>query len=66
MSNNALIRLACIACVPLLDLRLIGNAEADDANPMEPSVADGAKFAVVNSTLVREHKFDSGRTRVDI
>jgi hypothetical protein len=66
MSNNALIRLAYIVCVPLLDLRLIGNAEADDANPMEPSVAGGAKFAVVNSTLAREHKFDSGHTRVDI
>jgi hypothetical protein len=66
MSNHALIRLTCLAGIRWPDVRHTSHDDTDRAHLMEPSVASGAKIAVVNSTLVREHKFDSGRTRVDI
>jgi lysophospholipase L1-like esterase len=62
--NDAIIREAFKAGVPLLDLRLICNAEADYANPIEPSVIGGAKIASVISTLIREQNFHCGRTSV--
>ncbi len=60
--NDAIIRVAFTTGVPLLDLRLICNDDADYANPIEPSVAGGAKIAAAIVTLVREHDFASGRT----
>jgi lysophospholipase L1-like esterase len=64
--NDVIIRAAFRAGVPLLDLRLICDADADYANSIEPSVAGGAKIAGAISALVQEHNFDSGRTRVYI
>jgi hypothetical protein len=46
----------------LFDLRLICDAEADYANPLEPSVAGGAKIAAAIAALGREYDFRRGRT----
>ena len=51
--TDVIIREAIKAGVPLIDLRLIRDAEADDANLIEPSVAGGAKIASVISALGR-------------
>jgi hypothetical protein len=51
--KEVIIREAVKAGVPLIDLRLIRDAEADDANLIEPSVASGAKIASVISALGR-------------
>jgi GDSL-like Lipase/Acylhydrolase family len=64
--NDVIIREAFTAGVPLLDLRLICNAEADYANPIEPSVVGGAKIAAAIARAVREHEFTRGRTQVFI
>jgi hypothetical protein len=64
--NDAIIREAFTAGVPLFDLRLICNADADYANPIEPSVVGGAKIAAAIARAVREHGFIRGRTQVFI
>lgn len=48
----------------LLDLRLICNEAADYANPIEPSVAGGAKIASAIAGYVRACDSRAGRTRV--
>ena len=45
MTYDVIIRNAFQAGVPLIDLRLICNDEADYANPIEPSALGGAKIA---------------------
>jgi hypothetical protein len=55
--NDVIIRQACIAKLPLLDLRLICDDEEDYANPIEPSVVGGAKIATIIARLVQEHDF---------
>ena len=62
--NDAIIREAFTAGTPLLDLRLICDAEADYANPIEPAMAGGAKIAAAIARVVQEHHFDRGRTSV--
>jgi len=62
--NDALIRAAFGAGVPLLDLRLICNEDADYANPIEPSGAGGAKIADAIIGLVSAHDFGRRRTEV--
>jgi hypothetical protein len=52
--------------VSLLDLRLICTAEADYANPIEPSVVGGAKIAAAIARAVREPECTRGRTHVFI
>jgi hypothetical protein len=52
--------------IPLLDLRLICDAETDDAHPMEPSVASGVKIGGVMARVVREYEFGRGWTEVYI
>jgi lysophospholipase L1-like esterase len=64
--NDAIIREAFTAGVPLLDLRLICTAAADYANPIEPSVVGGAKIAAAIARAVREPTFTRGRTHVFI
>jgi lysophospholipase L1-like esterase len=64
--NDAIIRAAFAAALPLLDLRLICDAEADYANPIEPSVEGGAKIATAIAKLVQEHDFTQGRSAVFI
>jgi hypothetical protein len=53
-------------CLPLIDLRLISDAEANDAHPIEPSVAGGAKIAAAMARVVRGHEFENGQTEVVI
>jgi hypothetical protein len=43
--NDVITRAAFARGLPLLDLRLICNEDADYANPIEPSVQGGAKMA---------------------
>jgi hypothetical protein len=62
--NDAIIRAAASAGQPLIDLRLICNEAADYANPIEPSVAGGAKIARTITHLVTEHDFTQRRTTV--
>jgi lysophospholipase L1-like esterase len=62
--NDAIIRLAFGAGLPLLDLRLICDEDADYANPIEPSEAGGAKIAERIVRLVSEHNFGNRRTEV--
>jgi lysophospholipase L1-like esterase len=62
--NDAIIREAFMAGVPLIDLRLICDTEADYANPIEPSVVGAAKIAAVIARMIQAHNFDRGRTSV--
>lgn len=64
--NDAIIRQAILAGVPLIDLRLVCNEDADYANEIEPSQAGGRKIANAIVRLVGEHDFGSGRTQVFI
>jgi GDSL-like Lipase/Acylhydrolase family len=60
--NDSIIREAFRTGIPLLDLRLICNAGADYANPIEPSTAGGAKIAAAIGRLLHECDFTRGRT----
>jgi lysophospholipase L1-like esterase len=62
--NDCIIRAAFEAGWPLLDLRLICNEPADYANPIEPSVAGGAKIAEAIFRVVTQHDFKQCRTVV--
>ncbi len=62
--NDAIIRAAFAEGVPLLDLRLICDEDADYANPIEPSEAGGAKIADAIIRLVSAHNFGQRRTEV--
>jgi GDSL-like Lipase/Acylhydrolase family len=62
--NDAIIRAAFAEGVPLLDLRLICDEDADYANPIEPSEAGGAKIADAIIRLVSAHNFGHRRTEV--
>lgn len=64
--NDVIIREAFTVGAPLLDLRLICTADADYANPIEPSVVGGEKIAGAIAALIREHDFASGRSAVFI
>ncbi|HEV2129986.1 MAG TPA: SGNH/GDSL hydrolase family protein [Longimicrobiaceae bacterium] len=62
--NDAIQRAAFEAGLPLLDLRLICDEDADYANPIEPSSHGGAKIADAIVRVVTEHDFSRGRTEV--
>jgi hypothetical protein len=47
-----------------LDLRLVCNELADYANPIEPSVAGGAKIARTIKQVVTDHDFSGKRTAI--
>lgn len=64
--NDCIIRAAFAHGLPLLDLRLICNEDADFANPIEPSVQGGAKIAAAIKRVVTEHDFNQLHTRVFI
>jgi lysophospholipase L1-like esterase len=64
--NDCIIRAAFAHGLPLLDLRLICNKDADFANPIEPSVQGGAKIAAAIKRVVTEHDFKQPHTRVFI
>jgi hypothetical protein len=62
--NDCILREAFRRGLPLLDLRLICDEEADYANPIEPSVRGGEKIAAAILRLVTEHDFGRRRTEV--
>ena len=62
--NDVILRQAFSAGVPVLDLRLICDSDADYANPIEPSVHGGAKIADVITRVATEHDFGRGRSAV--
>ena len=62
--NDAILRAAFGAGLPLVDLRLVFDDPVDYANPIEPSVQGGAKIARAVARLVTEHDFERGRTQV--
>jgi lysophospholipase L1-like esterase len=62
--NDAIIRQASLAGVPLIDLRYVCNEDTDYANPIEPSVAGGAKIARTIVQIVNDHDFRARRTTI--
>jgi hypothetical protein len=62
--NDVIIKQAFLAGVPLIDLRLICNDDADYANEIEPSDKGGRKIAKAILRLVCDHRFDDQRTSV--
>ncbi|HZI18854.1 MAG TPA: SGNH/GDSL hydrolase family protein [Pyrinomonadaceae bacterium] len=62
--NDVIIREAFAAGLPLIDLRLVCDEEADYANPIEPSAAGGEKIARAILRLFSEHDFGRRRTQV--
>lgn len=60
--NDAIIREAFARGLPLLDLRLICNEDADYANAIEPSAQGGEKIAAAITKLVATHDFSRRRT----
>ena len=60
--NDVIIRQAFLAGVPLIDLRLLCDEDADYANEIEPSEAGGRKIASVIARVVSEHDFESGKS----
>ena len=62
--NDAIIREAARAGVPIIDLRLVCDEDEDFANPIEPSSHGGWKITGAIVTLVTRHDF--GRARSEI
>ncbi|HKX28194.1 MAG TPA: SGNH/GDSL hydrolase family protein [Blastocatellia bacterium] len=62
--NDAIIRQAFLAGVPLIDLRLVCNEQDDYANEIEPSEKGGGKIAAAILRLVENHNFEKRRTEV--
>jgi hypothetical protein len=62
--NDIIAREAFARGLPLLDLRLICDEDADFANPIEPSVQGGGKIATEIARLVSGHDFARGRSEV--
>ncbi len=62
--NDVITRAAFARGLPVIDLRLIIDADSDYANDIEPSVAGGAKIARVVATLVTSHDFTRRRSEV--
>lgn len=64
--NDAIIRNAFMRGLPLLDLRLICNEDADYANEIEPSVRGGEKITDAILKLLTGHDFKQGRSQTFI
>ncbi len=62
--NDAVIRAAFAQGLPVLDLRLICDEDADFANPIEPSGQGGGKIAAAVVQLLSEHDFGRRRSEV--
>lgn len=60
--NDVITRLAGDAGVPVIDLRRVFDDPRYYANPIEPSVAGGARLAEVICRVVAEHDFSTRRT----
>lgn len=62
--NDVITQQAFMAGLPLIDLRHVCDEDSDYANPIEPSVAGGAKIAGTILKVVNEHDFGELRTSV--
>ena len=62
--NDAIIREAAVAGVPIIDLRLVCNEDNDFANPIEPSPHGGWKIASAIFSLVTRHDFARARSEI--
>jgi hypothetical protein len=62
--NDAIVRQAILAGVPILDLRFICNEKSDYANEIEPSDSGGRKIALKILEAVVTHDFSVRRTQV--
>ena len=62
--NDVITRAAFAHGLPVLDLRLICDEDADFANPIEPSAQGGDKIAAAIARLVAEHDFARRRSEV--
>ncbi len=62
--NDVITRTAFAHGLPVLDLRLICDEDADFANPIEPSAQGGDKIAAAIARLVAEHDFVRRRSEV--
>ena len=60
--NDVISREAFSGALPVIDLRLIINDDADYANDIEPSVQGGAKIAKIIATLVATADFKQQRS----
>jgi hypothetical protein len=58
--NDAIIREAVRFGLPVVDLRLVCNEDADFANPIEPSARGGWKIAGAIASLLAKHDFARG------
>jgi GDSL-like Lipase/Acylhydrolase family len=62
--NDCITRLATTRGVPLIDLRIMFNRDADYANAIEPSSRGGEKFAAAIRSVVAEHDFARRRAEI--
>jgi hypothetical protein len=62
--NDTILREAFKRGLPVIDLRLMFDDDADYANDIEPSVQGGAKIARAIATLVETHDFKRRRTEI--
>jgi lysophospholipase L1-like esterase len=62
--NDCIVREAVTRNLPLIDLRVVCNADSDLANPIEPSVQGGGKIAKAITALLLEHDFSARRSVV--
>jgi hypothetical protein len=60
--NDVILRAAFARGLPLIDLRLVCNDDADYANPIEPSSQGGEKIVAAIARLLTEHDFSRRRT----
>jgi len=62
--NDAIIREAATAGIPIIDLRLVCDEDDDFANPIEPSSQGGWKIAGAIISFVTQHDFGRGRSEI--
>jgi hypothetical protein len=62
--NDVILRLAARAGIPVLDLRLVCDRDEHFANPIEPSVAGGARIAEGVVRVAREHDWTRRTTTI--
>jgi GDSL-like Lipase/Acylhydrolase family len=62
--NDAITRQAFARGLPLIDLRLVCDEDADYANPIEPSSHGGEKIVRAIARLLAEHDFSRRRSEV--
>lgn len=62
--NEVILRLAFLARLPVIDLRLVSDRPADysQVSPIEPSAVGGAKIARVIAEIATTHDFGQGRS----